>query len=172
MATWEENVTPLKKVICDPNPFWASCFTLLIRSVGRCLESTIWIVYWLCSRTLTEPSTNGWLGFTSELLRGIKEQCIKSGQEKRGQLHYLNSHLSWDSANWLQIFFCDTFPPRAPSKRDVSKILSGPSETVSHRRAEPALAFLTVPFCRKVSVSHFRFCHSLLCPDFTSFCLV
>lgn len=72
-------------------------------------------------------------------------------------------------ANWLQIFLRNTFPLCAPSKKDVSKILSGPSETVSHRGAEPALAFLTVPFYRKVSVSHFRFCHALRCPDFTLF---
>lgn len=152
-----------EKVVCGLNPFWASCFTLLIRSVGRCLESTIRIVYWLCSRTLTELSTNGWLGFTSELLRGIKEQYIKSGQQKGEQLCNLN--ICQLASNFLR----QHFPSVCPFQKDVSKILSGPSETVSHCGAEPALAFLTVPFYRKVSVSHFRFCHTLLCPDFTLF---
>lgn len=86
-----------EKVDCDLDPFWVSCFTLLIRSAGRCLELTFRIVYWLCSRTLTEPSSNGWLGLTSELLRGIKEQYIKSGQQKREQLRCLPTGFKFSS---------------------------------------------------------------------------
>lgn len=149
-----------EKVACGLNPFWASCFTLLIRSVGQCLESTIRIVYWLCSRTLTEPSTNGWLGFTSELLRGIKAQYIKSGQQKREQFRYINSHLPTG------------FPLCAPSKRTWVKFYQALHRQSVTAELSQLSCFSQCHFIGKCLSATSDFVILCYAPTSLSFCLV